>query len=162
MLRKIILQVCYMNEISLLSIEELINKLHFLEKKSVPKWGKMNSPQMMKHCSNFIDLYLGKIKVPFWYKYFGVTIGKLFLIYISKKSPLETPKNLSTENSLKIADQNLDFNLEKRILEQKLNSLINLEGKINHPIYGKMESEKIKFLIIHHTTHHFNQFNLIK
>ena len=151
-----------MNKLSLLSIEELNNKLHFLEKESVAKWGKMNSSQMIKHCSNFIDLYLGKIKVPFWHKYFGVTIGKLFLIYISKKSPLETPRNLRTDKSLKISDENLDFNLEKRILEQKLNNLINIEGKIDHPIYGKMESKKIKFFIIHHTTHHFNQFNLIK
>jgi len=151
-----------MNKLSLLSIEELNNKLHFLEKESVSKWGEMNSSQMIKHCSNFIDLYLGKIKVPFWHKYFGVTIGKLFLIYISKKSPLETPRNLRTDKSLKISDENLDFNLEKRILEQKLNNLINIEGKIDHPIYGKMESEKIKFFIIHHTTHHFNQFNLIK
>ena len=151
-----------MNELSLLSSEELINKLHFLEKESVSKWGKMNSSQMMKHCSSFIDLYLGKIIVPFWYKYFGVTIGKLFLRYISKKSPLETPRNLRTEKSIKISDENLDFNLEKRVLEQKLNNLISVEGKIDHPIYGKMESPKIKFLIIHHTIHHFNQFNLIK
>ena len=151
-----------MNGLSLLSIEELIDKLYVLEKESVSKWGKMNSSQMMKHCSNFIDLYLGEIKVPFWYKYFGVTIGKLFLRYISKKSPLETPRNLRTEKSIKISDKNLDFNLEKTILEQKLNNLVNIEGKIDHPIYGKMESEQIKFLIIHHTTHHFNQFNLIK
>ena len=151
-----------MNELSLFSIEELNNKLHFLEKKSVSKWGKMNSSQMMKHWSNFIDLYLGKVKVPFWYKYFGVTIGKLFLIYISKKSPLEAPRNLRTDKSLKISDENLDFNLEKRILKEKLNNLINIEGEIDHPIYGKMKSERIKFLIIHHTTHHFNQFNLIK
>ena len=146
----------------LLSIEELIKKLHFLEKESISQWGKMNSSQMIKHCSNFIDLYLGKIKVPFWYKYFGVTIGKLFLIYISKKSPLKTPRNLRTEKSLKISEENLDFNLEKKVLSQKLNNLIKFEGNIDHPIYGKMKSKKIKFLIIHHTTHHFNQFNLIK
>ena len=102
----------------LLSIEELIKKLHFLEKESISQWGKMNSSQMIKHCSNFIDLYLGKIKVPFWYKYFGVTIGKLFLIYISKKSPLKTPRNLRTEKSLKISEENLDFNLEKSIISK--------------------------------------------
>ena len=146
----------------LLSIEELIKKLHLLEEESISQWGEMNSSQMIKHCSNFIDLYLGKIKVPFWYKYFGVSIGKLFLIYISKKSPLKTPRNLRTIKSLKISEENLDFNLEKKVLSQKLNNLIKFEGNIDHPIYGKMKSEKIKFLIIHHTTHHFNQFNLIK
>jgi hypothetical protein len=63
--------------------------------------------------------------------------------------------------SLKISDKNLDLDYEKDVLIQKLNNLIDLEGEIDHPIYGKMESEKIKFLIIHHTTHHFNQFDLI-
>ena len=146
----------------LLSIEELIKKLHLLEEESISQWGEMNSSQMIKHCSNFIDLYLGKIKVPFWYKYFGVTIGKLFLIYISKKSPLKSPRNLRTEKSLKISEENLNFNIEKKVLNLKLNNLIKFEGIIDHTIYGKMKSEKIKFLIIHHTTHHFNQFNLVK
>ena len=70
----------------LLSIEVLIKKLNLLEKEFISKWGEINSSQMIKHCSNFIDLYLGKIKVPFWYKYFGDTMGKLFLIYIKEKS----------------------------------------------------------------------------
>ena len=152
-----------MSEISLLSVEELIEKLNSLNKNSIPRWGKMNSSQMVKHCSKTIDLYLGKITIPFWYKYFGVTIGKLFLIYISKLSPLKTPRNLKTMvKSLKISDKNLDLDYEKDVLIQKLNNLIGIEGEIDHPIYGKMESEKIKFLIIHHTTHHFNQFDLIK
>tara|TARA_B110001450_G_C17400360_1_gene391403 strand:- start:46 stop:504 length:459 start_codon:yes stop_codon:yes gene_type:complete len=151
-----------MSEISLLSVEELIEKLNSLNKNSIPRWGKMNSSQMVKHCSKSIDLYLGKITIPFWYKYFGVTIGKLFLIYISKLSPLKTPRNLKTMvKSLKISDKNLDLDYEKDVLIQKLNNLIDVQGKIDHPIYGKMESEKIKFLIIHHTTHHFNQFDLI-
>ena len=151
-----------MSEISLLSVEELIEKLNSLNKNSIPRWGKMNSSQMVKHCSKSIDLYLGKITIPFWYKYFGVTIGKLFLIYISKLSPLKTPRNIRTMvKSLKISDKNLDLDYEKDVLIQKLNNLIDVQGKIDHPIYGKMESEKIKFLIIHHTTHHFNQFDLI-
>ena len=151
-----------MSKVSLLSIEELIEKISFINNDSVPKWGIMNPSQMVKHCSKSIDLYLGKITVPFWYKYFSVTIGKLFLIYISKLSPLKTPRNLRTMvKSLKISDENLDLDYEKDVLIQKLNNLIDLEGEIDHPIYGKMESEKIKFLIIHHTTHHFNQFDLI-
>ena len=147
---------------SILSVEEIIEKLNSLNKSSLPRWGKMSSSQMIKHCSSFIDLYLGEIKVPFWYKYFGITIGKLFLIYISKKSPLETPKNIRTEKSIKIIDENLDFDYEKKLLIVKLNKLHEIKGQINHPIYGNMKSEKILFLIKHHTIHHLNQFNLIK
>ena len=147
---------------SILSIEEIIEKLNSLKKSSLPRWGEMSSSQMLKHCSSFIDLYLGKIKVPFWYKYFGITIGKLFLRYISKKSPLETPRNIRTDNAIKITDENLDFDDEKIELIKNLNKLHEIKGKINHPIYGSMKSEKILFLIKHHTMHHLNQFNLIK
>ena len=145
----------------MLSIEEIIEKLNSLSENSLPRWGEMSSSQMIKHCSSFIDLYLGKIKVPFWYKYFGITIGKLFLLYISKKSPLETPRNIRTEKSIKIIDENLDFDNEKSLLIKKLNKLHKIEGQINHPIYGMMKSQKIIFLIKHHTIHHLNQFNLI-
>ena len=146
----------------MLNIEEIIEKLNSLSENSLPRWGKMSSSQMIKHCSSFIDLYIGKIKVPFWYKYFGTTIGKLFLQYISKKSPLETPRNIRTEKSIKIIDENLDFDYEKKILIEKLNELHKIKDQINHPIYGVMKSEKILFLIKHHTIHHLNQFNLIK
>ena len=145
----------------MLSIEKIIEKLNSLSENSLPRWGEMSSAQMIKHCSSFIDLYLGKIKVPFWYKYFGITIGKLFLLYISKKSPLETPRNIRTEKSIKIIDENLDFDNEKSLLIKKLNKLHKIEGQINHPIYGMMKSQKIIFLIKHHTIHHLNQFNLI-
>ena len=151
-----------MSELSLLSIEEIIKKLNILNKNSTPRWGEMNSSQMIKHCSAFIDLYLGKISVPFWYKYFGVTIGKLFLKYISRKSPLETPRNMRTEKSLKITDQNLDFDFERELLIKKFHKLYEVKGKINHPIYGNMKSDKVLFLIKHHTIHHLNQFNLIE
>jgi len=147
---------------SILSVEEIIEKLNSLKKNSLPRWGEMSSSQMIKHCSSFIDLYLGKIKVPFWYKYFGTTIGKLFLSYISKKSPLETPRNIRTEKSIKIIDENLDFDYEKKLLIEIFNKLHKIKGQINHPIYGVMKSEKILFLIKHHTIHHLNQFNLIK
>ena len=146
---------------SLFTIEELIIKLNCLNKESMPNWGVMNSSQMMKHCSAFIDLYLGKIKLTFWYKIFGVSLGKLFLLYIVNKSLLETPKNLKTDGSIKVSDVSLDFSNEKEILIQKLNNLYKVEGHIINPIYGRMESGQIKFLITHHTIHHFNQFGLI-
>ena len=109
-----------MSETSLLSIKEITEKLNSLNKNSSPRWGEMTSPQMLKHCSKFIDLYLGKISVPFWYKYFGITIGELFLRYISKKNPLETPRNIRTDKSLKITDVDYLYMMVK----QKYDSMI--------------------------------------
>ena len=69
---------------SILSVEEIIEKLNSLNKNSLPRWGEMSSSQMIKHCSSFIDLYLGKIKVPiflvqiFWY-YNWKTFYRIYL-----------------------------------------------------------------------------------
>ena len=109
-----------MPKINLLTVDELIKSLDKLEENMLPKWGKMNASQMMKHCSKFIDLYTGKIKLPFWYKIFGATIGKLFLVYISNKKPSETPRNLRTDKSIKIIEENLIFVDEKQILINKI------------------------------------------
>ena len=112
---------------------------------------------MMHHCSKFIDLYLGEIPLPKWYKIFGVSIGKLFLWYVSKLDP---QKRQEPENRQKIMvnDKSYDFE-EQSLLLRKINGLSNVSGTIKHP-YGKMSSDKIIFLIWHHTSHHLYQFGV--
>jgi hypothetical protein len=51
------------------SIENCLQKLN---KSSPPKWGVMNSAQMLYHCNTFIDVSLGEKKI------------SLFIIKISK------------------------------------------------------------------------------
>ena len=117
---------------------------------------------MMLHCSRFIDLYLGKIPLPKWYKIFGVSIGRLFLWYVSKLDPSKTPRNLRTDKRIMVNDKSYDFENQRALLLKNINSLSKLSGTINHPIYGKMSSDKIIFLIWHHTSHHLNQFGINK
>ena len=40
--------------------DSLIDKLNYLDEETSPKWGKMNSIQMIIHCNNFIEVSLGK------------------------------------------------------------------------------------------------------
>ena len=42
--------------------DSLIDKLNNLDEEISPKWGKMNSFQMINHCNNFIEVSLGKPK----------------------------------------------------------------------------------------------------
>ena len=49
-------------------IEELIKGINALKPEDKGAWGKMNVSEMLLHCSRFIDLYLGEISVPSWYK----------------------------------------------------------------------------------------------
>ena len=140
-------------------INNLLIQIELITPKNRAKWGKMNVCEMMHHCSLFIDLYSGKIKTPKWYKIFGKTIGVVFLWYISKIDPKKTPKNLRTDQRIKVENGKLGFEFEKQQLLRKINELIHLTEFINHPIYGKMKREKVIFLIWHHTMHHLNQFD---
>ena len=51
---------------------------------------------------------------------------------------------------------------EKQILINKEKEITLNKSKLYHPIYGKTDAEKVRFLILHHTMHHFNQFGLIQ
>jgi len=143
-------------------VEELISKVNKLTPEHIASWGKMNVSEMLLHCSRFIDLYVGKIPLPKWYKIFGVSIGRLFLWYVSKLDPSKTPRNLRTDKRIMVNDKSYDFEDQRALLLKNINSLSKLSGTINHPIYGKMSSDKIIFLIWHHTSHHLNQFGINK
>jgi len=128
---------------------------------SQPRWGKMNSSEMCKHCNNFISLYLGELKVPIPVRLIARLFGSLFIKNLLSKSPTETPKNIITLPVIRVKKQGLDFNTERSALLDSLIKLETITGIINHPLYGPMEAEDILSLIRHHTAHHLNQFNLL-
>ena len=43
--------------------QKLYSSIEKLEDVTFPKWGRMNSSMMLKHCSAFIDVYLNKTKL---------------------------------------------------------------------------------------------------
>lgn len=149
-------------EIELLTINEIIQILEIISTEISPVWGKMNTSQMLKHCANFIDLYSGRTKVNFVMQILGRSFGFLFLKYVMKLDPKNTPRNLSTSSFMKVTSTELSIENEKNNLIRKLLKLEHLEDIVIHPIYGKMTKEKTLFLIKHHTMHHLNQFGLLK
>ena len=62
--------------------DSLIDKLNYINEETYPKWGKMNSFQMINHCNNFIEVSLGNQKISLWTRLFGRLFGKLFLKYL--------------------------------------------------------------------------------
>jgi len=128
---------------------------------SQPKWGKMNSSEMCKHCNNFISLYLGEVSIPLHIRILARLFGGIFLKKLISKSPKETPKNLSTLPSIRVEKQELDFSIEHSELLESLARIETMSGIIQHPLYGSMVAEDALSLIRHHTAHHFNQFGLI-
>ncbi|WP_036157944.1 DUF1569 domain-containing protein [Maribacter forsetii] len=135
---------------------ELIERIQNLKESDSAKWGKMNSYQMLKHCTLGEEMFQGKKQ----YKrlYIGKLFGRMALKGIIKNE-LPMKKNQPTHPELKISSSG-DFDSEK----QKWISLLNdYNGYSNtnfiHPFFGKMTNDEIGIFVYKHTDHHLKQFN---
>lgn len=144
------------------SIAELRAALEQLDAARVPAWGAMDAPQMLRHCSRFMDLYLGRIAVPACVRLLSRLLGPLFLRSFLTKSIGATPRNMGTMPAIKARpDHDLEFAAERTRFLERLGEVEALEGVIQHAMYGAMKAEDAKALVRHHTTHHFHQFGVV-
>jgi Protein of unknown function (DUF1569) len=136
---------------------ELINRVNLLNENNKPKWGKMNICQMLKHCTLWDEMALGKRK----YKrtFLGHLFGKMALTdFIKDETPFK--RNVPTVPELRIKEKNGDVQLQKK----KWTTLIEEYAQFSndsfiHPFFGKMSKEQIGYLAYKHTDHHLRQFN---
>ena len=144
---------------SFAGLREALSSLH---EESNPTWGAMNASQMLRHCSRFMDLYLGRIDVPGWARLISRLIGPLFLRSFLTKPMGATPRNLGTMPAIKARPGvDLDFDAEVARFLKALADVEALDGVVQHAMYGAMKAADAKALVRHHTTHHFHQFQLI-
>ena len=144
------------------SITELRAALDRLDAATAPAWGTMDAPQMLRHCSRFMDLYLGRIAVPGWARMVSRLIGPLFLRSFLTKPIGATPRNIGTMPAIKSQpDLDLDFEAERTHFLDRLTEVEALDGVIQHAMYGAMKADDAKALVRHHTTLHFHQFGLV-
>ena len=134
---------------------ELIERIQTLKASDNAQWGKMDSYQMLKHCTLGEELFQGKKE------YKRLFIGKLFggiaLKGIMKnESPMK--KNQPTHPEFKISGTG-DFNIVK---EKWISLLKDYNGYSNtnfiHPFFGKMTNDEIGIFVYKHTDHHLRQF----
>jgi hypothetical protein len=88
--------------------EELKKRINSLKEDSKAQWGTMNVSQMMKHCSQWDEMALGKIK--YKQSFIGKIFGKMALKSMMKTESMK--KNLPTVPSFKI-NEKCDFLKEK-------------------------------------------------
>ena len=144
------------------TIAELRAALDRLDAATAPAWGTMDAPQMLRHCSRFMDLYLGRIAVPGWARLVSRVIGPLFLRSFLTKPIGATPRNMGTMPAIKARpDHNLEFAAERTRFLDRLDEVEALDGVIQHAMYGAMNADDAKALVCHHTTHHFHQFGVV-
>jgi hypothetical protein len=137
--------------------DELIARINKLGENSTAQWGKMNTFQMVKHCTLYEEMLLGKKKFK------RMFIGRLF-------SKIAMKELIGDENPIK---QNLPTIPEIKVKENKGNiadekqhwiALINEHADCSNPEFmhaflGKVTREQSGYLAYKHTDHHLRQFN---
>ena len=61
---------------------KLYSSLEKLKEETTPKWGRMSSSMMLKHCSAFVDVYLNKTKLNPFIFIVGFVFGILHRLYL--------------------------------------------------------------------------------
>lgn len=136
--------------------EELISRIHQLPENSHARWGKMTLYQMLKHCSLWEEMALGKKR----YKqvFIGRIFGKLGLKRVLKdEAPL-------AKNSPTIPDLVIRENGDTLAQKARWIALIREHEHFSiddfiHPFFGKMTKEQIGYMAYKHADHHLRQFN---
>jgi hypothetical protein len=134
--------------------DELIKRIDSLNENSTPQWGKMNVSQMLRHCTRWDEMALGKTK--YKQSFLGKLFGKTALRDMMKDEPMK--KNLPTVPSFKIKN-NTDVAAEKRKWIQLLQEYEHFsnDGFI-HPFFGAMTKENTGYVAYKHSDHHLRQF----
>ena len=149
-----------------MDIKQLKISLEKLKVDTMPRWGKMNSSQMLKHCNRQAKLYCNEYKANFFVLILAHTIGKLHLFYIKYYINYDINKYKKNSRGLRILDttkiQEIDFKEEKQKLIKRHIYVHNYEKNfIVNPIHGLVNKETFKKNIFAHTKYHLNQFGVL-
>jgi hypothetical protein len=135
--------------------DELINRINSLNENSKAQWGKMTVAQMIKHCTQWDEMALGRKK--YKQSFIGKLFGKMALKDMMKDEPVK--RNMPTVPSFKITGD-VDFAEEKNKWIKSLEEYKDFsnEGFI-HPFFGAMTKEDTGYMVYKHIDHHLQQFN---
>ena len=97
------------------AVDEVLGCIDRLQPAAPRQWGKMDSAQMLAHCSVCIDMAAGRLNPP--RVLIGRLIGGFFKSIYSSEKPFS--KDNPTDPKLVVADQR-DFAREQEILKAKI------------------------------------------
>lgn len=145
--------------------QKLYSSIEELKEKTTPKWGRMNSSMMLKHCRRFVDMYLNKTKSNLLYSFVGLFFGvfhRLYLKYIVRYKVKNYIKNLPTLNFFNTyKHKDLDFEDEKIKLLNALKEVESVEKKyIYNNFHGVVPNKAFKKVVYFHTLYHLYQFGV--
>ena len=149
-----------------MDLEKLINAIDRLNSDTKPKWGKMNSPMMLKHCSRFIDVYLGKVPFNPIMFLFGFTFSIFHISYLKYIVRYDVNRYIRNLPTLKFFNtfkyKELDFDKEKYYLINSLRTVNQYEKDyIVNNFHGIVRNKTFKKVVHFHTSYHLNQFGVL-
>ena len=146
-----------------MELDKLIKSINNLSEDAKPRWGVMNSSQMLWHCNKFIVFYLNEKRFkPNVLTYVFGSLHLFYLRYILRWNYEIYPKNSRT---LKFFDakrsDNLIFEEEKKKLIESLKKVNDYEHKyLVNTFHGKVDNWTFKEVVRGHTAFHLDQFGV--
>ena len=148
-----------------LNIKELINALSKLKVDSVPHWGVMNAPQMLKHCNCQIQLYSREKPNGLSSIMRTYTMGRLHLLYVKYYVRYDIhryKKNSYSLPSLRTVElEDINFDQERKELVDRLTAVSQFDGWMRYtPLHGWVSQLTFKRNIYVHVKYHLDQFGV--
>jgi len=138
--------------------DELIRRIHSLHEHSPREWGKMNIRQMVRHCTLWEEMVLGKRKLKRSFP--GRIFGRLAL-KASVKDDRVIGRNMPSGREIRVREA-----IDSELASDKNHwiSLIEEYGYFSnygfiHPFFGEMTKAQIGYFAYKHSDHHLRQFN---
>ncbi|TXF79398.1 DUF1569 domain-containing protein [Chryseobacterium sp.] len=142
-------------------LEEIKERINKISENSVPKWGKMQSAQMFRHCDKILQIAVGKIILPKinpFIKCIGVLTKKE--MYLLNNG---IPPNMPTFAQVKVTEK-CNFEKSRQELLSMIDEFIENSEKdtlvSEHALFGKMTAKDWGFLQYKHLNHHLKQFEV--
>jgi len=134
--------------------DELIARIKTLNENSKAQWGKMTIYQMLKHCTLWEEMIVGKTT----YKraFIGLLFGKIALKDILR-NPIK--QSMPTMTELKTTGSGDVLAERDKWVSQIEEYGHSLNPQCIHAFFGKLTKEQIGQLVYKHTDHHLRQFN---
>jgi hypothetical protein len=139
--------------------DELIGRIHSLNKDSKAQWGKMNVYQMTKHMTIWNEWVLGVNDYTYKQGFLGKIFGKIMLKKHTKdKKPLG--KGMPAGEGFTVTEKEGNLELQKKAWIDLIEEYEDYSNPdFIHDFYGKMTEEQLGIFVYKHHDHHLRQFN---
>jgi len=135
--------------------DELVARINKLDENSSAQWGKMTVYQMLRHCTLWEEMLLGKTTCR--QSFLGRLVGKMALKDMMKDEPakhnLPTVPSFRMTGSGSVATAKADWISLIGEHDHRENT------RFMHPFFGQLTAEQAGRMAYKHIDHHLRQFN---